>query len=231
MRPLVRTSAFLLIHTILSSHAAFGLEQIVAFGNLGAAGTGSLGTLQMDIGSGNQNNANWAAQGFNTGTASSVNLEVVSVTLGIFGTTTVGQTVPITVSIYSATGSPAEPDTTAPLYSSTAEVGNTGRYVFPFTNAYLQSNTTYFVMPTSGTWYYNAGVLPGTPAQQNSSGYTYVSTLQSFWTGTSPQGPWSTSDSPRFSISITVPEPSSLLLAGLAVGISALSMRKSRRRC
>ena len=210
----------------LFSQSANAME--VVFGNLGSDGNGSIGTLNMDIGTGLIDDANWVAEGFNTGTSSF--LTITSVTLGIWGTSS--GTVPITVSIYEGTGAPTEPDA-SPLYTSdVTNVGLQNRYQFNFTGgAVLLPSTSYFILANTGSWYYNANTLPAEPTGQNSSGYTFVSTLQSNYTGTTPAGPWITSESTRFSVSITaVPEPSTFALGTICVMAACfISKRRARR--
>lgn len=197
----------------------------IVFGNLGASGSTTLGTTNTDIGTQDPVDINWIAQGFNTGTSS--NLTISSVTLGIFGSD--GDAIPLTVSIF-ASGTGGVPAASPLFTSSITNVGSTGKYAFNFTSAVLQPNTDYFIVPSGGSWYWNTG-SPAAPVGQNASGYTYVSTLESYNQGVTPGGPWDTGSSSRYSVSVeAVPEPSSLVMAGLGAGGLAMLERTRRRR-
>jgi MYXO-CTERM domain-containing protein len=197
----------------------------IVFGNLGASGTTPLGTTNTDIGTQDPVDINWLAQGFNTGTSS--NLTISAVTLGIFGSD--AGTIPLTVSIFAS--GPGGGPAALPLYtSSVTNVGSTTKYAFNFTGAVLQPNTDYFIVPSGGSWYWNTG-SPAAPLGQNASGYSYVSTLESYSQGVTPAGPWETAGSTRYSVSVeAVPEPSSLVMAGLGAGGLAMLERTRRRR-
>jgi hypothetical protein len=196
----------------------------IVFGNLGASGTGAIGTTNTDIGTQDPVDINWLAQGFNTGTSS--NLTVTSVRLGLFGSNP--GTIPLTVSIF-ASGTGGVP-AALPLYtSSVTQVGSAARYAFTFSNAVLEPNTSYFIVPNGGSWYWNTG-SPAAPIGQNASGYSFVSTLESYYQGTTPAGPWETGSSVRYSVSVeAVPEPSTIVMAGLG-GLGLLAMERNRRR-
>jgi hypothetical protein len=207
--------------TLCSSNA----RAEIVFGNLGASGATPLGTTNTDIGTQDPVDVNWIAQGFNTGTSS--NLTISAITLGIFGSDS--GTIPLTVSIF-ASGTGGGP-AALPLYTSSAtNVGSTNKYAFNFSNAVLQPSTDYFIVPNGGSWYWNTG-SPAAPVGQNSSGYSYVSTLESYNQGTTPGGPWEAGSSTRYSISVeAVPEPSSLVMAALGIGGLAMFERTRRRR-
>lgn len=187
----------------------------VVFGNLGTSGTGGLGGTNTDVGPGVND---YIAQGF---TAASPNLAVTSVSLGLFGATE--GTVPATIAIYANNfGQPAA----SPLYTSnTVNIGSKATYTFSFSGANLTNGSTYWVIPQSDmSWYLNN---PGSaPVEQNSSGYTFVNTLENI--GGSG---WSTAGSNRYSISIVavpVPEPSTYALA--AAGLAIAGFMRARRR-
>lgn len=195
----------------------------VVFGNLNADNSRPLGATNTDLGDGVSGNTQWLAQGFATG--SSTLLDLQSVTVGLFGTS-VG-TVPITVSIYGdVSGNPGA----SPLFTSAVtQVGNTDKYSFSFTGATLQANTTYWVVPNEGSWYFNNGT-PAAPIGQNSSGYSYVGARESLTLGATPQNAaWDVGGSNRYSVSVTsVPEPSTLALA--SIGVVAIVGLEARRR-
>lgn len=205
----------------LNSQSPTQAADLVVFGNLGADANGALGTTNTDIGTGSLVAANWLAQGFDTG--SSTYLTIKSVTLGIFGSDST--TIPVSVSIYSASGN----DPGTELYqSSVTPVGNTGLYNFAFSNAVLQPGTSYFILPDSGSWYYRGGP-PGNPVAQYDSGYSYVSTRESYDTGASPAGPWFATDS-RYAFAVfAVPEPSTILLTATGISLALLASKRKRR--
>lgn len=196
----------------------------VVFGNLNAAEDRPLGTTETTLGSGNVDAINWLAQGFNTNSATL--LDVQSVLIGLRSTS---GTVPITVSIFGdVSGSPGS----SPLFtSSPTSVSTTNKYSFTFTGATLQANTAYWIVPNGGSWFFNTG--SAAPVGLNSSGYTYVGTKESQSTAPTPaSASWDAGASSRYSVSITaVPEPSTLGLAGVGlVTIVGLEARRRLRR-
>jgi hypothetical protein len=109
-QPILAVAA--IITFALSSIAHAGSADVV-FGNLGSSGTGSLGTQNSDVG---QNVNNYIAQGF---TAAGLNLNVTSISLGLFG-----DSVPATIAIFADNfGAPAA----SPLFTSS--VTNVGAYM------------------------------------------------------------------------------------------------------
>ena len=200
---------------LASAHAA---EAGVVFGNLGASGTDPIGSTNTDYGP-SDSFERLLAQGFLVG-AGATNLQLQSVTLGLFASSS--GTVPLTVAIYDdVAGTP-----NAAVYTSgTVNVGNTGVYTFPFTGATLSTQTAYWVVPQGpASWYLDAAIA--TPAQQNGSGYTYVDTLRQLpdttWVNPNP-------NLDSYSVSINaVPEPSTLVLAGLGVAACVAAARRRR---
>jgi len=155
-------------------------------------------------------------------------LDLQSITVGLFGTNV--STIPLTVSIYAdSAGNPAA----TPLFTSAVtQVGTTDKYTFSFTGASLSANTTYWVVPNGGSWYYNAGTPPA-PMAHNASGYTYVGGRESLSTGVTPASSvWDVGGNNRYSVSITaVPEPSTLTLAGIGLAmVVGLEVRRRRRQ-
>ncbi|MBU3664756.1 MAG: PEP-CTERM sorting domain-containing protein [Chthoniobacterales bacterium] len=213
MKPLV-------VFTALALLFISGARAELVYGNLGADGTTALGSVNNDIGPG----SGWLAQGFNTGTSSLLSLQ--SVTLGLFGAN-VG-TIPLTVSIFSGILSGTNnivPDVS--LYTSAAvNVGDKNKYSFTFSNAQLQANTTYFVVPNGGSWYYNSGT-PAAPLSQNGSGYVNAGTWEITSTNAiTPAGTWEVAESSRYSLSVyatsnAVPEPGTWAAAALLAGGAA----------
>lgn len=185
----------------------------VVFGNLGTSGTGTLGNTNTDIGP----TANdFLAQGF---TAASPNLNVTSISLGLFGTSE--STIPASIAIFADNfGSPAA----SPLFtSSVANIGDKGTYAFSFTGANLTNGSSYWIIPqTDVSWYLNS---PGSvPTAQNSSGYNFTNTLENI-----DGGGWVEAGSKRYSVSVqAVPEPATYAMA--AVGFAAAGLARWRRR-
>lgn len=197
---------------ILSATAAQAVPvSDVVFGNLGANGTGPLGSTSTDVGPALNE---YIAQGF---TAASPNLSVKTVSLGLFGE----GSIPTTVAIYADNfGQPAA----SPLYvSGTVNVGAKATYNFTFSGASLVNGSTYWVVPQADvSWYLNS---PGSaPVGQNTSGYVFVNTLENIG-----GGGWTSAGSNRYSISVqAVPEPSTYALAG--IGVAAAGLMRWRRR-
>lgn len=194
---------------------ARGFAEVV-YGNLGASGDGAIGSTNTDFGPADSNERG-IAQGFTSGSSSQY-LKISSITLGLFASSS--GTVDRTVSIYS--NSSGVPGTS--LYTSSATaVGDTGKYTFTFSNANLQANTAYWIVPQGpASWYFNT---PATnPGEQNGSGYAFLGTK---YLNTSSQ--WVNPDFTVYSVSVVaVPEPgttSLLVVAGLAAAALA-----SRRR-
>ena len=195
------------------SNVAQHASAAVVFGNLGTSGTGALGITNTDIGP----TANdFLAQGF---TAASPNLSVTSISLGLFGIS--DGTIPASIAIFADNfGQPAA----SPLFtSSVTNIGPKGTYDFSFSGATLTNGSSYWVVPqTDVSWYFNS---PGSaPVGQNSSGYVFTNTLESF-----DGGGWTTAGSNRYSVSVqAVPEPTTYAMAAAAAGL--LGLAKWRRR-
>jgi hypothetical protein len=206
----------------LLAASAESVRAEVVFGNLGPTGAGGLSSTQTDIGPGSATTTA-LAQGFTTGGASS-NLQLESVTIGAFATST--GTLPRTISIYSNVANfPG-----SSLFTSAAtQVGSNAKYTFNFTGAALSANTSYWVVPdfsVSLTWVNEAEDFT-TPTQQNSSGYAYLGTAR---IQNNNPGVWaSVPGLAGLSVSVVaVPEPSSigLAIAGICAGGVALARRR-----
>lgn len=196
--------------------ASLPAEATVVFGNLGAAGTDAISGTNTDFGPADSNEVS-LAQGFTTGSSSQF-LTVSSISLGLFAQSS--GTVNRTVSIFSdVSGAPGA----AVFTSAATPVGNTGTYVFNFSNATLNPSTSYWVVPEGpASWYLNNSNTA--PAGLNSSAYVSTGTkLQN----TSAQ--WVNATFPGYTVSVVaVPEPATVgLLAavGLAGGF-ALARRR-----
>jgi hypothetical protein len=191
----------------------------VVYGNLGATGTGGLSSTLTDFGPGAATTLA-LAQGFTTG-AESTNLEVQSVTIGAFATSS--GNLPRTVSIYS--NSSNAPGSVL-FTSSPTNVGNNGKYTFSFSGASLSGGTSYWVVPDfSSDWSWILNAEETQPDGLNTSGYSYLGTKRQ---ATSNPGTWVNSFLP-YSLSVTaVPEPSTYAMVAAAAGL--LGVAKWRRR-
>ncbi len=180
----------------------------VVFGNLGTSGTGALTNTSTDVG---------PTLGFNIAqsfTAASPNLDVTSITLGLFGDGAISTTVGI---FSDNTGAPAA----SPLFTSSAvTVGAKDLYTFGFSGATLTAGLNYWVYPLADVSWYTASTAP---VEQNSSDYAFNATGENDGSGWVPAG------SNRYSISVrAVPEPSTYALA--AVGLGVAGFVRARRR-
>lgn len=194
---------------------SFNARAEIVFGNLGATGTAALGDTSTPFGASPLTTLA-LAQGFTTGTS---NLSVQSITLGLSATGTVSRT----VSLYSD----ASLAPNALLFTSSAvNVGEQNKYTFNFSGAGLAPSTNYWIVPEQGSrWYVSFN--ESQPAVLNGSGYAYLGTKRQ--TSDNP-GTWINSSLP-YSVSIeAVPEPSSLVMAGLGIGGLAMLERSRRRR-
>ena len=183
-------------------------ESAVVYGNLGVSGTGAITNTNTDMGPG----VNFfIAQGF---TAASPNLDVTSITLGLFG----DGSIPTTVGIYADNF--GQPAASALYTSAVTTVGAKNLYNFSFTGAQLTNGSSYWVIPQSDVSWYTAG---SAPSAQNSSGYNFTQTLENAGTG------WGAAGSNRYSLSVqAVPEPTTYALG--AIGIAAAGLARWRRR-
>ena len=196
---------------VSAAHAA-PLTDVV-FGNLGASGTNSVGNFNADVGNGSVPFLN-AAQGF---TAASPNLAVTSVGLWLFG----DGSIPTTVGIFANNaGVPAA----SPLFtSSTVNVGAKALYQFSFSGANLTNGLSYWIRPVTATevsWYLGSAA----PAQQNSSGYSYLGAAENSGAG------WGASTTNTWSLTISaVPEPSTYAMAAIGAGVAGLMGWRRRK--
>jgi hypothetical protein len=189
----------------------------IVFGNLGATGTAGLSSTNTDFGPSSLTTLA-LAQGFTTGTS---NLTLQSVTLGLFAASSPA-TLPRTVALYSSASN--QPNSLIGT-SSTVQVGEAGKYTFAFSIPDLSPNTSYWIVPEQGSsWYLNA--VEDQPVGLNASGYSYLGTKRQ--TIANP-GTWVNSALP-YSVSVeAVPEPSSIVMAGLG-GLGLLAIERNRRR-
>lgn len=207
---------------MLSSSAALA-QGTVVFGNLGASGTGALGSTNTDFGA-PADDYTRLAQGFTTGT-STQNLSVLSVSLGLFSDE---PPYARTVSIFS--NNSGVPGTS--LYtSSSLTVTSKSLYTFQFTAAQLAASTTYWIVPGGpASWYLSSP--SAIPAGLNASGWTYAGSKQAL---TASPTAWEDGESERWSLSITagnndVPEidPSGMASV-IALVTGALGLLERRR--
>ena len=209
-RSLIAISLAVVVACSTAAHAG------VVFGNLGSSGTDGLGGTNTDYGPIDTSELA-LAQGFSVG-ASSTDLSVQSVSLGLFAT----PTATLAVGIYSDNaGSPG-----SLLYTSSGvSVGTNTVYTFPFSGVSLSPSTNYWIVPEGpASWYLNSADT--SPTEQNSSGYAFISTKRN-----SPSTGWTT-PSPNlnsYSVSVVaVPEPPAIVLSGIGLASAMYAFRRRR---
>ena len=160
------------------------------------------------------------AQGFTTGIS---DLTLQSVTLGLFAASSPA-TLPRTVALYSSVSN-------APgsllFTSGTVNGGEQATYTFTSDATQLSPNTSYWIVPEQGSsWYLNAAETQ--PVTQNGSGYSYLGTRKQV---VSDPGTWTNNALP-YSVTVqAVPEPSTIVMAGLGiVGVAVLDHKRRQRR-
>lgn len=196
----------------------------VVFGNLGAAGTGTLAPAT----NASVSNARWLAHGFTVG---GTNTKLTSVVLGLADSETPASTARLRI-FANSSGSPAGDAlaTVTKQLSSTAASLQT----FNFGNVALTSGSSYWIVLSVDesdsliNWQFNnRGDLPAT---QNTSGWTPLSDETILTENSGSSWVFSGVNRPA-SISITaVPEPGALPLAGIGLATAAWAARRMRRR-
>lgn len=172
--------------------------------------------------------SNWFASGFTTGTSTSyLNLTGVNLSLAVSGTAS--SAVPV-VSIFSGSSNP----TTAVATLNGPTITNSApAQTFTFSPSSvpltLSANTNYWVVLSAAAGQFGWYFANGTPAEQNGSGFSFVNGQSSTNAGSS----WSQELLPSLgatSIQVqAVPEPSTIMLAGIGVA-GAIVVDHSRRR-
>jgi hypothetical protein len=199
----------------------------IVFGNLGASGTNALNpSTNAGI-----SDVNWLAHGFTVGGTNTV---LSSVTLGLYdNSNTVAR-----VQLF-ASGSGSVPSG-LPLATLTQTVSSLTPALMTFSfspSLSLTSGSSYWVVvsttETSGLFNWSFNDEGDFPTAQNSSGYSALSPVTK--ASTDSGASWSTSGVNRpASISITsitaVPEPSSIVLAGLGVLAAGYQLRRRMKR-
>lgn len=204
------------------SHAAPVSD--ILFGNLGPSGTNALAPLT----NASITDLNWLAQGFTVGGTNTV---LSSVTLGLYdNNNTVAR-----VQVF-ASGSGSVPSG-LPLATLTQNVSSLTPALMTFSfspSLSLTTGSSYWVVVSTTeslglfNWAFNnEGDFP---TEQNLSGYSPLNPVTKLSTNSGAS--WSSSGSNRpASISITaVPEPSSIVLAGLGVLAAGYQLRRRMKR-
>lgn len=223
-RQLMITIAALVCLSVIGPAAVSHAD--IVYGNLGASGTNAITPevfSKVEI-----TNTRWLAQGFTVG---GTNTELSSVTLGLYDTNNTLARVQLF-----ASGSGSVPSG-SPLATLTQTVSSTTPALMTFSfspSLSLTSGSSYWVVvsttETTGTfdWAFNSG--NDLPTAQNLSGYSALSPATLF--SDSAGVGWGFSDFARpASISITaVPEPSSIVLAGLGVLAAGYQLRRRMKQ-
>ena len=215
LRRLTRFFACVLI-LVAASSGQWARSEVV-YGNLGATGSGNLGSTNTDFGPSDSAEVS-IAQGFTVG-ASATKLDVQSVTLGLFFDNFA--TASRTVSIYSSvSGSPG----TSLFTSAPTTVGVNAKYTFDFSGVTLTPNTSYWLVPEGpASWYFNTPA--SSPVEQNSSGFTHLGTKKLGAISSS----WSDADFSFYATSVVaVPEPSAIVLSGIGLASAMYAFRRRR---
>ncbi len=215
MRSLFRILTVAILGLTLTAGSARASQ--VVFGNLGSDGSEGLDTSRTSVTA-----TTWLAQGFTTGVGST-DLFVDSIVLGLSPT---AGSVSTTISIWSGTGaSPGIPDSLLYTSSSASVSSLNSKYTFSFSGAALSANTSYWVVLQQDGVDWNQNGDLDTPQEQNSSGYSYLTSRRTQNSGST----WGNAPSQNYAISITasstgpapIPEPGTWAAAALLIGAAA----------
>lgn len=210
----------------------FAVAALVCLSFIGSAGTGYSEIVlsnpfgQVSTGNSTVSGSNYFATGFTTGTdANFLSLQSVNLSLATSGTT--ASATPV-IQLFSGT---AKPTALVGSFSSVAvTVSTPTSFAFDYLgSASLLPSTNYWVVLSASVgqafgWY----TTDETPSEQNSSGYAFIAGQKSSNAGSS----WSSNPLASVgAVSITaVPEPSSIVLAGLGVLAAGYQLRRRMKR-
>ena len=173
--------------TVASTVAGDGIIPYVVYGNMGQNRSAPSGTTSDTIDPSSAT-VKWLAHGFNTGNSSRLTINSITLSARILTSTNVY------IGIYSDLN--GQPNSLIATSLTVAGVGSsTQTYVFTFNNITLQTNQTYWMVPTSTTQSTNRSFnwfwVSGDPVSYNSN-YSYVDTLASSSNTIDnlPSGPW-----------------------------------------
>lgn len=210
----------------------FAAAALVCLSVIGSAGTGyseivlsnpfeQVGAINATV-----SGSNYFTTGFITGTdANFLSLQSVNLSLATSGT---AASVSPVVQLFSGTGSPTT--LLGSFSSQTVAVTIPTSFAFNYLgSASLLPSTNYWVVLSASAgqafgWY----TTDENPSAQNSSGYAFTSGKRSTNAGSS----WvNSSAAASGAVSITaVPEPSSIVLAGLGVLVAGYQLRRRMKR-
>lgn len=227
-----RSAQLSAIRNSIMKSLKFAAAALVCLSVIGSAGPVSaeivLSNSFANVGTFNStvSGSNYFATGFTTGTnANFLSLQSVNLSLATSGTAPTATPV---VQLFSGSGSPTT--LVGSFSSQSVTVTNPNSFAFNYLgSASLLPSTTYWVVMSATAseafgWY----LTNGSPTQQNASGYAFITGKSSADSG----GSWSDNPLAGFgAVSITaVPEPSSIILAGLGVLAAGFQLRRRMKR-
>lgn len=200
--------------------ASSGMAETV-FGNLGTTGGGLISNSGSDLVTGGVSPYS-AAVGFSTGASGFSDLKLESITLGLFYDNVATQNFSLNVHADNA-GAPGS----VLFTSSPVSIGAKSGYTFPFGLAQMTANTTYWVVPDTGLFWYSSSPSVA-PTARNGSVYSAAGTIAS----TDNRASWTATPEVSFySLSVqAVPEPSTVSLVALGAASLALGFRRRASR-
>lgn len=215
-----RLAAVVAVLAIFAAPSQAGPVSITAFSNPFS---------QVLTGNSTVSGSNWFTTGFTTGTSPDfLSLTAVKLSLATSGTTT--STNPI-VRLFSGVSNPTTQIATLTGSTLSSSLPSTVTFLPPTSPLALSPDTNYWVVLSAGGsdaygWY----ATDESPDQQNGSGYSFVAGRRSTNAGST----WSNNGLATLSAVaidvVSVPEPSTIMLAGLGIVGVAVADRTRRLR-